>query len=178
MKPWIEAMKRGKLRHGFDCVTRDCFPSRECTPLKTELNLKGEWNSRLKDWKGHLLVQAKPPGMGAWLKEHAYVNTGSFGTTPSCWEGIFRTTGSLLRERPRGFYRHLAQELNKSPNPSPPVGWSWSPPPPPPVGLGVSPVGHCCALAFHISNQHKQLLLVCTLTYDQTLTKNMQHTDI
>ena len=51
-------------------------------------------------------------------------------------------------------------------------------PPPPPVGLGVSPVGHCCALAFHISNQHKQLLLVCTLTYDQTLTKNMQHTDI
>ena len=51
-------------------------------------------------------------------------------------------------------------------------------PPLPLVGLGVSPVGHCCAPAFHISNQHNQLLLVCTLTYDQTLTKSMQHTDI
>ena len=78
--------------------------------------------------------------------------------------------------------------------PPTPVGWSWSPPAPPcgPVGQPCGPL-LCTAsvsqpathhrypntcLPFHISNQQKQLLLVCTFTYDQRLTKNTQHTNI
>jgi len=103
LKKWTRELRQHEFRPGFECHT-----------ARHGKNVEAEAAFGIKKWNGHHLLPAEPHGLGPWLRQHTDTDAEALARTPICWNGVFKTTGQLLRQRPRQLYVNLTTELEKA----------------------------------------------------------------
>jgi len=96
----------------FDCASQP--PEVVSTPtwlVQTGSRLSRLRRARVDWWAGRYLLPASPRPFGRWFAAH--VGDGRLlNATTVCLNGVWRTSRSRILQRPKAYYRHLAEQTN------------------------------------------------------------------